>query len=854
MKAIFTAISLLCAAASAAPFEPLFDSAKRAMQDGLWDVAAIRLREASAAPDAAPEILPSVQRLLGECLVRSGRPDDALDVLGQSAVRDLPEAAFWAGQALAGKGRFAEAVGMLLKVATDPANPLRPEASFTAANLQLSLGLPDAALATLSLLRDSPDRGANAEALLRRIAILIDQGRPGEAREIFPGADDIPEDQIRFASLLQGYLSLSQGEPAAAQQVFASLLGDPTGQGIGRYNLAAIGMADAIAAQGNTLAAVESLFSFIQSRPETARLAPMFQRINSWLPEDILTTDHPALVRLAGWLPKTIPPAAGLINIETGTAEAAYPSAAARLTDLEVFSMYARAMGLRRVDTPVAKAESQLLLHRIQLFAPDHFLAARSLLALAKWKTEDGRSDAAMAIHDALLASASPPRTKGEAAFSSAREAYRNGDAKRAAELFAQAAELLDGNDREAAAFNIALAGLALDDSAPLTVQNLDPEAKKRLAADLALERALSEDSAEKAKVALDGFLRENPGHPRAAEARLAIAEAALASAPPDLSLAQAQLDTLLESAADPPGPKDPRLELVKLRLLDISESGEETIALATRIAEDFPGSPAASEASLILGKCLFKNGRYNEARLTLEKLATSEPGTQRSQAALLLAARSAALGATAQSREEALSLFDRTMAVDGPLKSLALLEKARLLIDLNRLPAAIESLRSAYSATTPDDPSRLPTGLLLAEAIYGLGDSDPESLSEALGIYDSLVDLTKGNLATHFRLQYLRGLTLEKLPDPADPTKTRLAEARDAYFSVLDRPTDPPPPEWEWFERSGFRLLTILENQRNWKAAISIAEKLSSFGGPRAEEAATRARQLRLKHLVWDD
>ena len=70
----------------------------------------------------------------------------------------------------------------------------------------------------------------------------------------------------------------------------------------------------------------------------------------------------------------------------------------------------------------------------------------------------------------------------------------------------------------------------------------------------------------------------------------------------------------------------------------------------------------------------------------------------------------------------------------------------------------------------------------------------------------------------------------------------------------MIDRPTDAPPAEWEWFERSCFRLLTMLEAEEDWKAAIAIAGRIASFGGPRAEEAATRARQLRLKHMIWED
>ena len=818
------------------------------MQNSLWDVAALRFGEAGTTADAPPEMLDPVKLLLGECLVRGGRPDEALEVLQRIDAVAHPDAQFWIGQALAGKGRFSEAVETLLPLASDPTNALQSEAAFTVANLQLSLDQPENALKTLSLLGDSPELPDSVASRLRKIAILIDLDRKEEARELFPPADSVPTDLARYASLLDGYLLLSEGKPAEAESRFASLLGDPGGQSVGRFNLAAIGLADSIAEQGDKAAAVESLFNFIQARPETTRLAPMFRRIEEWLPNEILSADHPVLVRLAGWIPKANPSAAGFINTAADTALAAWPTPSAPITDLEAFAIFTRSMALRRLDSTSARIESILLLQRLRHLAPSHFLAQKSLLTIAEMAVQDGEVDEALAFFDLIGKTATSPRLKGEAIFANAREAYRSGDRLLASKLFAEAAEFLDGSDREAAAFDSALAVIELDGAAA-TIQNTDPETAARLAPDLALEKALAEDSPEKAKGALDEFLRLHPEHPRAGEARLAIAEAALASAPPDLSLAQAQLDSL--KAAEPDAPMDSRMELAKLRLLDLSGKSEETIAIAELIAQTFPGTSAASEASLILGKCLFRNGNYNEARLALEKLANSEPGTQRAQAALLLAARSAALGATTQSREEALALFDRTMAADGPLKALALIEKARLLKDLNRLPAAIESLRKAYADTNPQDPARIPTGILLAEAIYGRGDSDPASLTEALEIYDSLVDLTKGNLPTYFRIQYLRGLALEKIPDPS---KTRLAEARDAYFSVLDRPVEPPPAEWEWFERSGFRLLSILETTQNWEGAISIAEKIASFGGPRSGEAATRARQLRLKHLIWED
>jgi hypothetical protein len=65
---------------------------------------------------------------------------------------------------------------------------------------------------------------------------------------------------------------------------------------------------------------------------------------------------------------------------------------------------------------------------------------------------------------------------------------------------------------------------------------------------------------------------------------------------------------------------------------------------------------------------------------------------------------------------------------------------------------------------------------------------------------------------------------------------------------------TTTPPAEWEYFERCGFRALALLEKAERWPVAITVAKKIASFKGPRAEEAATRASQLQLKHMIWED
>jgi tetratricopeptide (TPR) repeat protein len=829
-------------------------SAKRAMENDLWDVATSELQAASKQPNLTAEIRAQILIMLTESFIRSNQPSKALALLDQPVLENLPETPFWLGHALAGLGRFNEAADAFALVAGQPNHPFAREAILTAASLHLSLGKPETSLEILKKLENSTKPAERIESAFHQMEILIDLGQFDQAKKLFPDPKDIPKNLLPTSKFLEATLTLAEGNAAAAENIFSELLLSPEGQSITRFNLAAIGKAESLATQNKTDLATQSLLGFIQDHPHSTSLETMFRKITDWLPQEIITMDHPTLEKLQEWIITPPAPSNGLINTEPATCAAAWPTNSSEISDLSVFSMHTRAIGLNRINSPNAQAEARRLMQRILLLAPSHFLAPRSLLELGKWHLNANEPEQAFAIFDSLRQATKSVVIRGEAAFLDAKIAFEQGDKELAASLFVEAAASLSDENLNRAILNAALARLNEDNRESLLILHADPAISKPLNIELELEKALSQRDPQKAKLALDTFLTQNPKHPRAAEARLTMIEAALAIQPPDISLARAQLHTIRSTQITLTQDQSSRLAMAELRLLDTLKQPEQTIILAKEIIQQFPQTNYETEASLILAKSLFLSGSYNEARLVFEKIAKANPGTQRAQAVLLLAARSAALGATTQSREEALALFDQTIAIDGPLRSLAILEKARLNIDLNRIDTAIQSLTDVYREISPDDPSRLPTGLLLAEAIYARGDSDPTSLLQALEIYNQLIELTANNPAQFFRIQYLRGLTLEKLPNPENPGQYRLGDALSAYFSVLDRSVDPAPPEWEWFERSGFRALTLLENAERWQAAISIAEKIASFGGPRAEEASTRARQLRLKHMIWED
>ncbi len=729
---------------------------------------------------------------------------------------------------------------------------------LNAAEIYILLQQPKSALQVLrKLVRNNSSASEIAASRIKQAEILIKLARFSEARDIFPSPENFPPLFAISAQLIQARLYSEEGEDAAAAEIYSRLVKNPKGQSLTQNHEAALGLADTQAAAGDTRLATETIINYLAAHPEAPLLDASFQRILSWLPtEQILETD-PTIVQLRTWIPSRPAPKIQPV-IGRGLGQVADdpnpPNSASR--SLQAYSLYTLAIANDRGATDRQQKQAVLLLDRIRHLFPNHSLAARSILTRAIWKLDDGDLPQANFLLN-LLQDTESELLRSQVNFYLGTIRFRQGFYTDSANQFDAAAALMQGENRVAALKNSALARLEQNPSASITIQSLSPEEAPLdpiLVATLDLERALLSASPEPAVVLLNGFLANHSTHPRLNEARLALAEASLALDPPNPKAAAKQLRILSEKPMEDLAAIAPRIALTKVRYLSEIGNIEESIHSARALIESFPGTSEASDAAILVGTQLFRSKDYNEARLILENTAMEQAGTQRAQAALFLAARAAALGATSQSREEALVLYDRTIEIEGPLSPLAVLEKARLNISLNQMPEAIASLRKAYQESSPDDPARLNTGLLLAEAIYAQGNSGVSDLNEVLPLYDELLALSKNNLPQTFRLQYLRGLALEKLPDSSLSGDKQIDQALAAYFTILDRPSSPPPPEWEWFYKGSFRALLLLETAERWPAAIALAEKIASFGGPRTEDAQKRARQLRLKHMIWED
>jgi tetratricopeptide (TPR) repeat protein len=131
-------------------------------------------------------------------------------------------------------------------------------------------------------------------------------------------------------------------------------------------------------------------------------------------------------------------------------------------------------------------------------------------------------------------------------------------------------------------------------------------------------------------------------------------------------------------------------------------------------------------------------------------------------------------------------------------------------------------------------------------EALYALGSSDAAHHHQGLSLQQTLLQRQDLNADDRNRICYFRGLTLEQL-NQAD-------QALETYYQVIESATPKHPAHWDFFERCGFNAIALLEKQQRWESAIALAHQLARFPSPRAKEAAERANQLSLEHMILDE
>jgi outer membrane protein assembly factor BamD (BamD/ComL family) len=800
--------------AGAAPAAPSLEAAIKPLADGVPQVAVLRLRELLNTKLSAAGRATALAKL-AEALVAAGEAEEALTVLRDRGVPRASDTDFIEAQALAALSRWSEAVTLYQQVAADASSPFQAHAVFGHAESLRALRRPDEALLVLAPL--TRDARWKVPARFRSVELLMEKGQNAAALRLLDSIAPRSAAERKERRFLRGSIEAKQGNRDRAIDLFASILKRPEGTTHSVLVATLFAIAEVHLQAGRPGAGDDYLDEFIDRHPADRDLPAIFAKLDQLYAAQRRQGRH----ELGRWANESTQPRRALAQWYLARAE----------------------LRLGRRDIAVQTFE------RLRADHPPLPELAEAFVEYAELKLEEQAFDEAIAILEQARAFRSPPAVADRIAFLIGRSHFEAERFDVAAKVFAPAAQ--PGRPfASAAAFNTSLAWMYAGDTeqAAAGAQDLASRgADDQTQGELLLEQGLVQAREGKAEAAgsLEDFLRKFPKHTRAAEAWVALAELAFHAAPPRLEEAQKHLARAAES--QPSAVAAERADYLRIWIEDAAPVPDEpkVTALATEFLQKYPQSPLLADVRMKLAEAYYRRQDFANAQTQFETLAQQNPGAPIAEKAQFFAAQSAMQSMGTGSLDRALVLFDQVVRRNGELKWAARNEQAVIERKLGQPQEAI----TLYDEVLRGDAKAAEQREALcgkADILYELGAADPENYRRAIELYDQLA--TQKDVSPHWRNQVLfkKGMSLEKLGQPA--------EALATFYAIVEDENRPGRPrEFFWFYKAGFNAARLLEQEGKWQPAAAIYEKLAFAGGGRSEEAKSRLNRILLEHFLWE-
>jgi TolA-binding protein/thioredoxin-like negative regulator of GroEL len=781
--------------------------------EGVPEVAIVRLQALLNNNLSEVDRLAVVEKL-AEAQMAAKQPENALVLLSDIRVRDLPWAKFWRAQAFASLRRWAEALPLYQQLGGDDRSSFRNAATFGAAEMLRALGRRNEALKKLALLVHDKEWATRAQ--LRAAELYIETGDATGARRLLEETQPVSVAERRERRVLRGRLELIQRRPERAIGIFQGLLKRPEGAAHSTLIAAVFGIAEAQAQLKTPEIADDVIEQFIDHHPADPELPVLFARL-----DELYRAEHkPSRNELERWVRSPEQPRRTFarwylarFEIRAGRRERARQL----FTDL-------RHTGVKS-----------------QAIAP-------ALLEFAQFEVEDKHFDEAIAILGEARSFNPAPSLVTQIDFLSARAQYLARRFARASGDFEQIAR--SGSPwAKVALFNASTGWLQLGDHTRFLADYGDLEklgGDEEARADLRLEEGLVQAAKgdEKAARSLQQFIHDFPKNPRVSEALVSLAELAFHASPPRLDEARKYLTRAAESPTPTAAERGDYLNI----WIEESAGDNETkvIELAKRFLDQHGASPFAPEVRMKLAELYYRTQDFANAQTQFELIAQQTPDNSLGEKALFFAAESAMSSMGEHSLDRAIVLFDQVVRQKGSLRWAARNEQA---VIERKLGKPMDAL-ALYDEVLKSDagPAEKREALCgKGDIFFEMGATDPNNYQRAIEIYDQLA--SDKDEPIHWRNQALfkKGLCLEKKSDRTNALAT--------FYKILEEDARPDRRrELFWYYKAGFNAARLLEEDSKWESAAAIYEKLAAAGGSRSEEAKARLTNLRLEHFLWTD
>jgi thioredoxin-like negative regulator of GroEL len=797
------ALWLLLATASFAASSAA-EKAETALREGMPQTAIAPLQSALRQAPASEKN--ALGLLLARLQLAAGRPADAIKTLDGPCDRGSAEAVLLRASALAARGQLDQASKLAAQQAAS-----NPEAALLLARIRAEQGDLDAARAALSSAGEAlPD---DPHALRLLLDLQLAAGDPATTEALLAA---VRQQELLSAAELDVALArvrLAEGRPSDAAEMFRDVLASGELPAPVRDN-ARLGLARALLVLGVDERAREVLRESLGESPDSPTTRENLER---WV----------ALERKLG-----ADPSADLKTwaAEKGTRRALEASLQMARLDLE----------LRRPDAAI---DSLYALAADPALGADDALRARLLLAEARIAA--GQTQQALELLDAIPAIETGPASAYRLADLRGRALAATGAHRRAYESFAAAVQASrTPEEKSAAATNCLLSALAADDLA-LARESFELLRQTNPASPDLVRWSFLLAAAEAREGKIDGLTalaRRAPAVDYTFQAKLALAEWRLARGEP------AAAERILRTAQDEAETEPRAAALAAAEIFAADNAGsrprEELVAACTEFLEAHPDAPEATDIAFKLGELHSRAGDHTAAESVLAKLARNTAAAETGALAKFLAAQSAARSMSAEGAGRALAWFDEIAQGPSPLRHRARFEQASLLLRDGKFTDAL-TLYDRILAGEPPPEVRHAAMMEKADTLFALGSDDPAKFNEAAAVYAGLAAETSVPADWRDQAACKRAAALAK----AGQTEAALA----AYREVLARPPGTAADHF-WFYKAGLEAGRLLEEQKDWSAAIAVYDRMASAEGPQREDIKQRARRLRLEHFIWEN
>jgi predicted negative regulator of RcsB-dependent stress response len=813
LLAVVSALVLLVGSARAEIAD--WDSAVRPLDEGVPQVAVMRLRNIlkRALPPADQQ---TVLAKLGEALLASGEPEEALKVLEDPVVQDLPATLLWRAQALAALGRWNEALPLYQKVAAQNPSPFKSTALFGQAEALRALQRFDEALQLFGTLLGDPQW--NDRAQLRSIELLLEKRDNAGARRILDKARPAALSDKKEKRYLQGRLEAQLNHHDRAVELYQTILRRTEGTTRAVLIATLCAMAESHLQLQTPETGDDALEDFIEHHPSDPELPVIFEKL-----DELYRAERQASSQeLSRWMNDPAQPRRALAQWYFARAELrAGRREAAR-----------RAYGKLREEHA-----------KFPALAP-------ALFQYAEFEMEERRFDEALAILNDAMALSPAPAWSDRITLLIARAQFQARHFDKAAQTFEQVANRSPALRRDSL-FNASLAWLQQNDKNRFLADtkelaNNAPNEETR--ADLLFEQGLTQaaEGDNKAAQTIADFISQFPHHKRVSEAWVALAELAFHAAPPRFDEARKNLERARTS--EPTATAMERADYLTVWLDDAAPDSDpaKVIGAAENFLRKYPSSPFVADVRMKLAETYYRRQDFANAQTHFQILAQENPRGPFTERALFFAAKSATQSMAAQSLDRALMLLDEVVKKNGELKWAARNEQASIERKLGKNQDAATLYDEVLQGNAkPEEKREALCGK--GDILYEAGEADRENYRRAIEVYDQLA--AQKDAPIHWRNQALfkKGICLEKLGDREN--------ALAAFYKIIEEETRPDRPQREffWYYKAGFNAARLLEDDSKWQPAAVVYQKLASAGGARSDEAKSRLSRLRLEHFLWE-